>query len=368
MNQMPDLLPNHLPIKELNPVTVISEPHLELMDAYLDNLYRMNKSDHTVRNYRADLLKFFTWVENVEHTQLTKVNGEMIGRYKEFLGNGGPVYKEVEKRPQLAFLMWFKILYSKARFKSRTDKRGRDKSLLIYQMPMSVASRRRHLSSLKNFFQYLKEVNEDTSQKFSRNPVKSKIHSISLKDVDVIPTKMISREEFKLIDENTWRTKERLMLYLLYYGGLRLSELCFLKISNFDRQAKVITFIRKGGSVHTLVIQKEDLIFKNLDFYLNQHEFKSDYLFQNKEGKPYSLKTFYNQIMKIISRGRLSGIIAEGISPHSFRKACATNLYIRTKDLLYVRDYLNHSDAKVTQTYIDKATLSRNTKRIHYAS
>lgn len=349
----------------LIPVETITRPHVELMDAYLDNLSRLNKSEHTIRNYRADLVKFFTWVEHVEKTQLLKVNGEMISRYKEFLNNGGPVYKEIIRHPQIAFLLWFKILFAKARFKSRTEK-----SLLLFQAPMSVASRRRHLSSLKNFFQYLKEVNEDSSAKFSKNPVKSKIHAISLKDIDVVPTKMISRDEFKSIDEKTWRTKERLMLYLLYYGGLRLSELCYLKRSNFDHPAKVMTFARKGGSIHTLVIQKEDLIFKNLEFYLSQTEFKSDFLFQNKDGKPYSLKTFYNQIMKMIERAGAS----EGISPHSFRKACATNLYIRTKDLLYVRDYLNHSDAKVTQTYIDRATLSRIStgrhaqKRDSYAS
>jgi len=338
--------------------TDLSRPHLELMNEYLDNLSRLNKSEHTIKNYRADLLKFFAWVEFCEGKELIKVNGEMIGRYKEFLNNGGPIYKEVIRHPQLAFFFWFKVIFSKARFKTRSEK-----SLLLFQAPMSVASRRRHLSSLKNFFQYLKEVNEDSSAKFSKNPVKSKLHAISLKDIDVIPTKMISRDEFKLIDEKTWRTKERLMLYLLYYGGLRLSELCYLKLSNFDRHAKVITFARKGGSIHTLVIQKEDLVFKNLEFYLSQTQLKSDFLFQNKEGKPYSLKTFYNQIMKLIERAEVS----PGISPHSFRKACATNLYIKTKDLLYVRDYLNHSDAKVTQTYIDKATLSKNQRRT-YAS
>ncbi len=338
--------------------TDLSRPHLELMNEYLDNLSRLNKSEHTIKNYRADLLKFFAWVEFCEGKELIKVNGEMIGRYKEFLNNGGPIYKEVIRHPQLAFFFWFKVIFSKARFKNRSEK-----SLLLFQAPMSVASRRRHLSSLKNFFQYLKEVNEDSSAKFSKNPVKSKLHAISLKDIDVIPTKMISRDEFKLIDEKTWRTKERLMLYLLYYGGLRLSELCYLKLSNFDRHAKVITFARKGGSIHTLVIQKEDLVFKNLEFYLSQTQLKSDFLFQNKEGKPYSLKTFYNQIMKLIERAEVS----PGISPHSFRKACATNLYIKTKDLLYVRDYLNHSDAKVTQTYIDKATLSKNQRRT-YAS
>lgn len=334
----------------------LSLVHLEMMDAYLHNLSRLNKSEHTIKNYRADLIKFFTWIEFHEQTKLIKTNGEMIGRYKEFLSNGGPVYKEVIRNPQLGFLLWFKIILTKTMLKKRTEK-----SMLFFQPPMSVSSRRRHLSSLKNFFQYLKEVNEDNSEKFSKNPVKSKIHAITLKDIDVTPTKMISRDEFKLIEEKTFRTKERLMIYLLYYGGLRLSELCYLKISNFDRTAKILTFSRKGGSIHTLVIQKEELIFKNLDFYLNQTDLKSDFLFQNNEGKPYSLKTFYNQIMKIIERAQIDS----DITPHSFRKACATNLYIRTKDLLYVRDYLNHSDAKVTQTYIDKATLSKNTKRVH---
>ena len=330
--------------------------NLELMDAYLHNLTRLNKSEHTIKNYRADLVKFFTWIEHREKIKISKANGEMIGHYKEFLATGGTVYREVTSYSQLNFLLWFKIIFKKAHFKKRTEK-----SILFFQTPMSVSSRRRHLSSIKNFFQYLKEVNEDSSEKFAKNPVKSKIHAIVLKDIDVIPTKMLSREEFKIIEDKTFRTKERLMLYLLYYGGLRLSELCYLKITNFDRVAKIITFNRKGGSVHTLVIQKEDLVFKNLDFYLSRNEFKSDFLFQNSEGKAYSLKTFYNQIMKIISRADVS----IGLSPHSFRKACATNLYIRTKDLLYVRDYLNHADAKVTQTYIDKATLSKNIKRLH---
>jgi integrase/recombinase XerD len=151
------------------------------------------------------------------------------------------------------------------------------------------------------------------------------------------------------------------MLYLLYYGGLRLSELRQLKVSNFDFDAKVISFARKGGSIHTLSIQKTDLIFKNLNYFLNSNQFKSDYLFQNSKGKPYSLKGTYNQIKKMIGRATLD----KDITPHSFRKACATNLYLKTKDLLWVRDYLNHSDAKVTQTYIDRATLSQMRRKIH---
>lgn len=328
-----------------------------LLDQYLQNLSRLNKSEHTIKNYRADLLKFFDWLENNQKLPLQKVNGEIISRYKDFLDRGGDVHKETLKNPTIAMFLWFQLALARTFFKKQIQR-----SLLFYQGPLSVSSRRRHLSSLKNFFQYLKEGHEDTTGAFAKNPVKSKIHAITLKEVDVTPTKMLSREDFGIIENKTFRTNERLMIYLLYYGGLRLSELCYLKISDFDLKSKTITFNRKGGSVHTLAIQKADLVFKNFDFYLNSGVFKSEFLFQNKEGRPYSLKAFYNKVMKILSRAEL---IESGITPHSFRKACATNLYIRTKDLLYVRDYLNHSDAKVTQTYIDRATLSQMKKRLH---
>lgn len=329
----------------------------QYLDLYLMNLARLNKSVHTIKNYRADLLKFFHWIELHEKTPLEKVNGETIGRYKEFLNSGGDVYREIAANPRLHFFLWFQYILQRTFFKKHIQR-----SLLFYQAPLSVGSRRRHLSSLKNFFQFLKETHEDTSTKFSRNPVKSKIHAITLKDVDVTPTKMLTREQFLSIEEKTFRTQERLMIYLLFYGGLRLSELCHLKISNFDEQSRTITFERKGGSIHTLFIQKADLIFRNWQYYLQQQTFKSDYLFQNKQGRPYSLKAFSNKISKIISRG---GLGESGITPHSFRKACATYLYLKSKDLLYVRDYLNHSDAKVTQTYIDKATLGEKMKRYH---
>lgn len=334
-----------------------------LLDEYLQNLRRLNKSEHTIKNYRADLLKFFQWMEHEEQLKIEKVNGETIGKYKEFLNDGGNVYREIVRQslnPGLIFLLWFKFVIGKAFFKKRTEK-----YLLFFQTPLGVSSRRRHLSSLKNFFEFLKESHEDTSGRFNKNPVKSKIHAITLKEIDVIPTTMIARADFKKIEEQTFRTSERLILYLLYYGGLRLSELCALKISDFDRVSRTITFSRKGGYVHTLVIQKDELIFKNFNFYVKDNEFNKIFLFQTKAGASFSPKTMYNKIMKIIERAIPNNEMTTRITPHSFRKACATELYLKSKDLLYVRDYLNHKDAKITQTYIDKKTLSLKARRYH---
>jgi len=323
----------------------ISEENNFYLEEYLQNLISKNKSSHTIKNYRADIEKFFFWLEHNKKITITKINGETISEYKEFLMSGGAIFQKFSNSTSRAeFLLWIGIYIQQAFFK-----KIKNRKVLFFQSPMKVASRRRHLSSLKNFFEYLKEANEDKNKKFLKNPVKSKIHGITLKDADVENTKMIKNEEFLKVYEMALKTRERLMLDLMYFGGFRLSELCHLKKLDFDLENKAIRFIRKGGSRHSLYINKSELIFKNFLFLINHDPINSEYVFHNSKGQPYNSKTIYNQIMRLLEKAK----IRSEITPHSFRKACATNLYKKTKDLLLVRDYLNHSDAKVTQTYIE---------------
>lgn len=343
----------------------IDKENLKLINQYLENLGRLNKSHHTIKNYEADLKKFSLWLKHAYDSRLDKVDGEIIGDYKDFLSGKKDSPEnlpssEIKSEHSHGLFSWFKKLIVGKTFKAK-----KTSNLVFLEHGMSVSSKRRHLSSLKNFFEYLKETHEDHSKKFQKNPVKSKIHAITLKEIDVTPTAMISTENFKKIDESIYRTQERLIIYLMYYGGLRLSELTYLKVSNFDMKNKSITFNRKGGYVHTLLVQKEEKIFKNLHFYLAHTQFKSDFLFQNKQGRPLTPRAMNNKIIKIIEKVIPDNATTTKITPHSFRKACATNLYLKSKDLILVRDYLNHKDAKVTQTYIDKATLAKVQKRYH---
>jgi integrase/recombinase XerC len=327
-------------------ITVEQEVFIE---EYLNNLLQLNKSSHTIKNYRADLEKFFIWL-NKDHPQsIYKINGDTISEYKFFLMNGGPIYQNQNISSAKYSILWFSLIISSAFFM----KKKQLTHLLFFQSPLSVSSRRRHLSSLKNFFEYLKQSNEDKNNKFNKNPVKNKIHGITLKDADVVSTVLINRDEFENTFEKSYRTKERLLLQLLYFGGLRLSEICYLKKNDFNVENKSISFIRKGGSRHKLYINNSEEIFNNLIYYLQFNQSDSIYLFHNKKGEHYSLKAMYNLIKTLLKRGN----VRPQITPHSFRKACATNLYEKTKDLLLVRDYLNHNDAKVTQTYIDTKSI-----------
>lgn len=307
------------------------------LKTYLNNCRLLNKSDRTVQNYRADLNQFIGWYESRYSRDITKVKAETIAEYQGFLTYGGFI------SPKLSLIQRLRNFFKK----NRVIGAGR------YRAPLSINSRRRHLSSLKNFFDYLKQTHEDHSKLFLINPVKPKVHGILVKDININHTKYLKPSDWERVFEKTWRTKERLALYLLYYAGLRLHELCTLRKEFFDRKSGTITFPRKGGKVHTLKIKKADEIFDQLEYWFTHRPTKSTYLFTGRQGKPLSVRAMSNLIKKMIRRGGCN----DELTPHSFRKACATNLYLNTRDLLYVRDYLGHSDAAVTQTYIDKNAL-----------
>ena len=159
---------------------------------YIENCKQLNKSEHTIKNYRADLLKFLTWYESNYSSTISKTKGDTIGQYKDFLSKGGPVYSALSGKEK--FLGSFKKTFLSLFKKRKTSKeKGLPNRLIFEQNPLAVGSRRRHISAVKNFFEYLKQSHEDKGKLFSKNPVKSKIHAIKLKEMDVTPTKNLRR-------------------------------------------------------------------------------------------------------------------------------------------------------------------------------
>jgi integrase/recombinase XerD len=327
----------------------MKKQHEQWMNQYLHNCKQLNKSELTIKNYKSDIIKFIKWHELTTKQLITKTLGNEITDYKNFLSAGGILKKKISKRKKIINKISKLInlfLFNKNNPTPITH------SIELVQSPLSVTSRRRNLSSIKNFFEFLKQTHEDNSKFFLINPVKSKLHAIKLKDTDVVNTKMINHLQWENVYNSAYNASEKLIIYLLYWGGLRLSEITNLTVNNFLTDSKMLTFARKGGYIHTLDIINPKIIFEQFHIIQSSNP-ELVYLFSKNNRRPISTRSMYKKIMKILSRANCP----RSITPHSFRKACATNLYLKSKDLLYVRDYLNHNDAKITQTYIDKSTL-----------
>jgi integrase/recombinase XerD len=328
--------------------TNLKKHHQFYLEQYLSNCSLNNKSEHTLKNYSVDLVKFLNWYEAHYRSPLHKAKGDVIENYKHVLTHGAQYSLEKKKNILISLLFgWMTIFFKKFVHKTHI------------QRPLAVSSRKRHLSSIKNFFEYLKQYYEDKNSRFLINPVKEKIHGIKLKDIDVTHTPMLTRDMWHSLDEKLFRTKERLITHLLYFAGLRLHELCQLRFSDFDFESHSLKVRRKGGKVHHFKPQRASEIFYLLK--IHQKDAESEWLFPTSSGhKPVSSRSLYHSIKKLLRKTGCPSLV----SPHSFRKACATNLYLETKDLLFVRDYLNHADAKVTQTYIDQHSLIKSGVKI----
>lgn len=302
--------------------------HRKWLEGFLSNCEKLNRSPHTIINYRSDLERYLTFYEYYFSRHINKANAKTIELYKDFLSGNPPAQKRNWRS-----LFWFR----------KCAKIPRAASL-------GVNSQKRHLSSVKNFYEYLIQSHEDTSRLFKKNPVKSKIHAIKVKDADVSHTKLLRHREWDLLEKNLIKTKDRLIASLLYYGGLRLGELCRLEYKDFSSRTESLSFIRKGGERHYLKIREFHAIYDLLESHRRNQSFISERLFVNRQGAPVSKRAMHGYIKRMFQRAGLP----EDLTPHSFRKACATNMYAESKDILLVRNYLNHKDAKVTQTYIER--------------
>ncbi len=311
-----------------------SKYHRKWLGEYLVNCRHNNKSEKTLLSYGSDLKRFICWLEFTQKISLYQVKAATISAYLKYLEGSPPCYK---KNFYEILFFWLKFPIHK-------------KEYLEDFRPLSVGSKRRHLSSLNNFFSFLIQNYEDKTRKFKTNPVKPKIHSIKVKDKDVNSTTYLPDHDWESILSKTIRVRDKLILALMYYGGLRLEEVVNLDLSHFSFTKKSIKFVRKGGYVHELVPENSHVIFDYLYKWLQIRTFYGEPLFLTKQGKRISKRGAYSLVMQAIKRADCT---TKGLSPHSFRKACATGLYKKTKDLLYVRDYLNHKDAKVTQGYIE---------------
>ena len=318
-------------IIKLQKASKLNSRHKQYLKDFLGNYKKLNKSDHTIKNYAADLIKFLDWYEHAIGEDASKTNARNIDAYKDYLSG----------------VSFFKRQTLFKRFIGKIRKR---KPQVLKQQPLSVGSRRRHISSIKNFFEYMVQAYDGKHRGFKENPVKSKIHSIALKDADINHTKLLGHGDFDSLLKVTRNQEQRLILYLLYYGGLRLEELTRVKKSSFSQKNHTLSLIRKGGSLHTFKLQNFENIFELLVKHTTDKNIKGDDIFLNRFKFPLSSRSMYSKVNLLIKK---DGIAQKGLGPHSFRKACATNMYIECKDILKVRNYLNHKDAKVTQTYIE---------------
>lgn len=220
---------------------------------------------------------------------------------------------------------------------------------------LSKRSQARLLSSLNSFFDYLVSEGERKD-----NP-SSAVDSPKLgKYLPVV----LSVEEVRAILKAAPNERDRAILEVLYGCGLRVSEVCSLKISEVYLKDMFVKVMGKGSKERLVPMAPStaSAIMDYLSVRPGSDAGCEDVLFLNRFGRALSRVA----VFKMVKSVALVAGVDKNLSPHTFRHSFATHLIENGADLRVVQEMLGHESILTTEiyTHVDSATWQREIKEI----
>lgn len=213
---------------------------------------------------------------------------------------------------------------------------------------VNARSQARIISSLRSFYGYLKldgYIKEDPTE-LLRSP------KIGMRLPDVLTLQEID-DIINAIDLATNEgQRNRTIIEVLYSCGLRVSELCSLRMSDLYLKEQFIRVTGKGGKQRLVPISPRAIA--ELEAYFADRSripVKSgfeDYVFISERlKKPLSRITVFHHIKELV--GRVG--VKKNVSPHTFRHSFATHLLEGGANLRVIQVMLGHESISTTEIY-----------------
>jgi len=234
----------------------------------------------------------------------------------------------------------------------------------IYDLGLSATSQARILSGIRSFFKYLRleEIIKDNPAELLEMP----------KQKRKLPEVLSIEEVEKLIDcidlSKPEGRRNRAAVEVLYGCGLRVSELCDLKISNFYRNDGFLKVLGKGSKERFVPIGGQALkqleLFSTHDrMHMNPAKGFEDHVFLNRSGKAFSRVYVFLVIKDLAAKAG----IRKNISPHTMRHSFATHMVEGGADLRAIQDMLGHASITTTEiyTHLDREYLRETVISFH---
>ncbi len=267
------------------------------IEDFLGEQARRNDSEHTLRNYRADLLEFLAYFSPP--------------------GTEPPALAAIDL---LSLREWLAHLYERE------------------QKPATI---RRKLASLRSLFRFLSR-----EHRIARDPARLLRLPKMPKTLPDVPNTEVtnalvdgsSREDL----ERPFPVRDRLLLELLYGCGLRVSEAVGLNWEDFDRSERWIRVRGKGRKERQVPYGSKSAAA--LDAYPDVRE---GAVFLNHRGARLTDRGARN-IVKFYAT-YVAG--DSSIHPHTLRHAFATDLLSHGADLRAIQELLGHARLATTQKY-----------------
>jgi integrase/recombinase XerC len=271
---------------------------------YLDELRRENASEHTVRNYAADLRQF-----------------------AEYFTRGGLAAPGMGEFDQLMLREWLADLYTQE---------------------LTKATIRRKLAAVRSLFDHCLRrgaIGLNRAKLLTTPRMPKKLPAVPTEEqtntwIDAVAAGKLERPD---------PARDLALLEMLYGCGLRISELAGLNVEDFDLGEGWVRARGKGKKERQVPVPRRAL--EALQAYLEGR--RSGAVFLNQRGGRLTDRGARG-IVKMYAVA-LAG--DSSLHPHSLRHAYATHLLQAGADLRAIQELLGHASLSTTQKYTQLSLL-----------
>lgn len=277
---------------------------------YIKNYLEYCKSqkcldEKTLKAYRIDLRQF---AEQNSNTNITEITSEILERYIAELHEQ---YKPKTVKRKIASV---KALFHYLEYKEIIEHNPFNKMLIHFREPVILP------------------------------------RTIPLHTVEVFLSTMYKqRREAKTPYQRINALRDIAVAELLFSTGMRISELCSLKVNNVNLYDGAILIYGKGSKERRIQIGNESVISILTEYNeaFSVYRQSCNNFFVNQSGKALSDQAVRRMINKYTSLAS----IEQHITPHMFRHTFATSLLEADVDIRYIQEMLGHSSINITEIY-----------------
>lgn len=228
---------------------------------------------------------------------------------------------------------------------------------------------KRKIASLKAFFHHIEYRELLPENPFSRLDIRFReakllpktipFHSIQTFLSTIYAQKRLAESEYQL----RCCVRDIAVIELLFATGMRISELCSLKLSDIDLESNNILIYGKGAKERIIQLGNPDVTNALI---LYRETFKKDmeacgYFFVNRLHHKLSDQSVRFMINHY---AELAGI-TQHITPHMFRHSFATLLLEQDVDIRYIQKMLGHSSISTTEIYTHVSNAKQKDILVH---
>jgi integrase/recombinase XerD len=284
----------------------------EILDEYKAYLLEDGKSSATIESYMGDIKSFTEYLKNKDSIFKGQIKRFYISSYKEYLLS--------------------------ERYK--------------------VSTINKKVNSLHSFNIFLIKTSRMTESVVNISRDKIKIAHGSDKSVEVLTDNEVEKILFHIEDEVKVNQRDRMIILILLYTGLRVSELVNIKIDRINFLSSHLEVIGKGGKYREVPLKQE--VVKAMKKYLEEDRAVSKYkdseylIVTQRDGKAHR-----DAILKMVKR--IGKELDIKIYNHKFRHTFCTRLIKRGVPLTTVSAIVGHSSIDTTVKFY--TNVSRHDKK-----